>query len=122
MKTRSGSRILMAILIVVAMVAALAIDGCDKDDGELKAVDPDGSPDLVVTKSVDLNGNRNAFEGAVIRYLITVRNNGTWDADAVAIRDSLPAQVTFVSADADQGEYSVSSGRWNVGIVPPDSQ
>lgn len=111
----------MTALIIMAMVAIVAVSGCDKDDGELKALDPDGSPDLVIAKEVDLNGNRTPFEGAVIRYLITVRNNGTWDADAVSIRDSLPAQVTFLSADAEQGEYSVANHRWNVGIVPPDS-
>ena len=121
MNARYGYRSLVAALVTVAMVAIVAVGGCDRDDGELKTLDPDGSPDLVVAKEVDLNGNRTPFEGAVIRYLITVGNDGTWDADAVVVRDSLPAQVTLVAADAEQGEYDAATHRWHVGIVPPDS-
>lgn len=109
------------ILFIVAGVLLMALGGCDKNDGELKTVDPDGSPDLVVTKTVDLDGNRTPHEGAVIRYLVTVHNDGAWDALNVVVRDSLPAQVSFVAATADKGGYDLDSYLWDIGQVAADS-
>ena len=110
-------RILFAALVVLG----LALGGCDENDGDLKTVDPDGSPDLVVTKTVDLLENRTPHEGAAIRYVISVHNDGVWDALNVVVRDSLPAQVGFRGASADKGEYDLESHLWDIGSVEADS-
>ena len=67
------------------------------------------SADLSVAKGVD-NGSPN--EGATIVYTIAVTNNGPNDATGVAVTDTLPAEVTYVSDDAG-GDYS--GGVWTVG-------
>jgi uncharacterized repeat protein (TIGR01451 family) len=109
------------ILMIILGVLPLALAGCDDDDSELKSVDPDGGPDLVVTKTVDLLENRTPHEGAMIRYLVGVRNDGTWDALGVVLRDSLPAQVSFVDAVAEPGAYDPQTHRWEIGTLPADS-
>ncbi len=121
MKIVTGMRRVAAGVFLVSSVLLLALGGCDKNDGELKTVDPDGSPDLVVTKSVDLGDNRTPHEGAVIHYLISVHNDGVWDALNVVVRDSLPAQVTFVGSQADKGTYDLDSHLWDIGQVTADS-
>jgi uncharacterized repeat protein (TIGR01451 family) len=67
--------------------------------------------DLAVTKSVD---DTFPNEGDTINYTVTLTNNGPDATTNVAVTDSLPAGVTYVSSSATQGTYSSGTGIWSV--------
>ncbi len=70
--------------------------------------------DLGVTKTVLPASPQ---EGETVLYTIRLTNNGPNSADSVALTDTLPADLTFISAAASQGTYSVANGRWTVGTL-----
>jgi uncharacterized repeat protein (TIGR01451 family) len=72
--------------------------------------------DLQVTKSVS---DPTPNVGDTITYTITLRNAGPDAATNVTLEDSLPADVTFVSAAPSQGSYNSATGVWTVGTVSP---
>jgi uncharacterized repeat protein (TIGR01451 family) len=74
-----------------------------------------GNADLSLTKTVDL---ATPSVGSNVTYVVTVNNAGPVAASGVAIRDTLPSGVTFVSATASQGSFNSSTGIWTVGNVP----
>ncbi len=70
---------------------------------------PDSGPvaDLSITKSGAPNP---VTVGSSLAYTVMVTNNGPSPATAVALTDTLPAGVTFVSANATQGACAQSGG------------
>jgi len=68
--------------------------------------------DLSVTKTVS-NSAPNPSD--MITYTVSVTNNGPDTATAVAVADTVPSGVTFVSASPSQGSYA--SGVWTVGTI-----
>jgi uncharacterized repeat protein (TIGR01451 family) len=54
-------------------------------------------------------------EGGTVVYMVTVTNNGTSSATSVAVADTLPTGLTFVSATATAGSYA--SPNWTVGTL-----
>lgn len=78
--------------------------------GSFKYPDCGGSPtgaDLAVTK-VDTPDP--VTVGANITYTVTVSNNGPLAATAVALTDTLPSAVSYVSAVASQGTCTQTAG------------
>jgi uncharacterized repeat protein (TIGR01451 family) len=65
--------------------------------------------DLAVTKTVD---NPRPDVGDVVTYTITLTNQGPDPALIIAVRDTLPAGVTFVSAAPSSGTFSQATGTW----------
>ncbi|MEZ4417320.1 MAG: SdrD B-like domain-containing protein [Gemmatimonadota bacterium] len=63
--------------------------------------------DLVVTKT----GPATALAGDTVTYVVTTRNDGPADADAVVVSDSLPAGAVFVAASRG-GALSAGQVRW----------
>jgi uncharacterized repeat protein (TIGR01451 family) len=72
--------------------------------------------DLHVAKSVS---NPTPNVGDTIAYTVTLSNNGPDPATTVAVLDTLPAGVAFVSSMPSQGTYNAATGVWNVGTVSP---
>lgn len=70
--------------------------------------------DLGVTKSVL---PASPVEGETVLYTIRLTNRGPNIANSVLLTDTLPADLTFVSAAASQGVYTVANGRWTVGTL-----
>jgi uncharacterized repeat protein (TIGR01451 family) len=71
-------------------------------------------PNLTLAKAAYLDDgvtpvSGTVVPGQVIRYRITVTNNGSTSASSVQVTDALPAQVTYVST-------SLATG-WTVGVV-----
>jgi len=71
-------------------------------------------PNLTVTKAVYLDDGITlvsgpVIPGQVIRYRVTVTNNGTFAATVVQVTDPLPAEVTYVSTSSATG--------WTIGVV-----
>jgi uncharacterized repeat protein (TIGR01451 family) len=84
------------------------------DDSPAQASIAVPNADIVVTKS----GPATAIVGNTFNYTVTYQNNGPTGAQNVIVRDTLPAQVAFVSASgaafirrsgeldaADRGEW-----------------
>ena len=70
--------------------------------------------DLKLTKTVDVPSPP---VGSTLKYTVTVTNNGPSSATNVAIKDLLPASVTYTSSTPSQGTYSNSTGLWSVGTI-----
>lgn len=68
--------------------------------------------DLQVTKAV---APASPSEGGVVTYTLTVVNRGPSAATGVILTDVLPAQLTFTEAQASQGTYTNTDGRWTIG-------
>ncbi|MGA7614600.1 MAG: hypothetical protein WBX15_05400, partial [Thermoanaerobaculia bacterium] len=70
--------------------------------------------DLSLTKTVD-NASPNVADN--VTFTITLTNGGPDDATNVAVKDQLPAGLTFVSSTPSTGSYSNATGIWTVGTV-----
>jgi uncharacterized repeat protein (TIGR01451 family) len=87
-------------------------EGDDWDDAVVVAtVEPPAIIDLELTKDVD------PFEvevGEQTTFTISVVNQGPDDATGVAVTDTLPAGLTYVSDNAG-GAYNAATGVWTIG-------
>ena len=72
---------------------------------------PNGLADLSLTKMVD---NATPNVGDVVRFTVTVTNDGPTDATGVVITDLLPEGYTYQSHTATAGVYNANTGIWNV--------
>jgi len=93
------------------------------------AVEPDPDPgnnrddatvspqyaDLGVKKTTD---NVQPNLGETVTYTVSLFNLGTSAATGVELTDTLPANVTFLSATPSVGSFDPATGIWNVGTVP----
>src|SRR5262245_17817465 len=75
--------------------------------------------DVLITKAVsDATPN----VGDTITFTLTVKDNGPNAATNVNVNDLLPTGLSFVAANASQGDYFSNTGVWNVGSVANGSQ
>ena len=95
-------------------------DSANQDTGtflraDLYITDPPPHADLSLSKTVS---NATPANGASISYTLTVTNAGTSTlaATGVAVQDSLPLGVGFVSASGT-GSYDSGTGVWTVGSL-----
>jgi uncharacterized repeat protein (TIGR01451 family) len=70
--------------------------------------------DLQISKTVNEAAPE---ENDTVVYTITLANVGPDDASSIAVADTLPGGVTFVSSAASQGAYDEVTGLWAVGAV-----
>src|SRR5207302_272489 len=70
--------------------------------------------DLAVLKTVS---NASPNVGDTITFTITLSDNGPNSATNVQATDTLPAGLSFVSANPSQGAYNNTTGLWTVGTV-----
>lgn len=95
------------------------VDSSDQEDPDpgnnlaTISVVPQGL-DLSIRKTVDTpNTNR----GATVTFTVTLQNRGTIAGTGVMVTDTVPTQLTFVSAAPSQGVYNSATGLWMVGTV-----
>lgn len=124
----------MAVLQIVAQVAnpgaktntaqVSAADQTDSDStpGNSNAGEDDQASVVVTPQASDLSLTKVANTttptvGANVTFTLTLTNAGPTAATGVAVRDQLPAGLTYVSATPSQGTYSDATGIWTVGTV-----
>ncbi len=71
--------------------------------------------DLAITKVVD---DPSPELGDPVTFTVSVVNNGPNLAQGVAVSDTLPAGLTFVSSSTANGSYDSGTGIWTVGDLP----
>lgn len=57
------------------------------------------------------------FVGDIIKWTLTVFNNGPCDAHEVMATDKLQSAFEFVSYNASKGDYDPLSGKWNISYL-----
>jgi uncharacterized repeat protein (TIGR01451 family) len=75
---------------------------------------PAPQADLALNKIVN---QANPAENEVVTYTVTLNNLGPDEATGVVISDTLPFNLSFVSAASSQGSYSDATGLWQVGSL-----
>ncbi len=70
---------------------------------------------LAVTKSVDMT---TANAGDTLTYIITVTNNGPYDATGVSLTETIPSLLDLISATSTYGSYSTTTNIWTIGNLP----
>ncbi|MBK8492580.1 MAG: DUF11 domain-containing protein [Saprospirales bacterium] len=81
----------------------------DEDDAVVTVLEAD----LSLTKTVD---NATPNVGSTVVFTITVNNAGPDAATNVAVKDLLPAGLTYVS-DNSGGNYNDGTGIWTIGTI-----
>ena len=93
-------------MINTASVSSATTDPDPSDNVGVETTTVDPIADLQVIKT----GPSNVYAGEDVVYTVTVSNFGPSPATSVVLIDTLPAQLTFVSAAPTQGSCSESSG------------
>jgi uncharacterized repeat protein (TIGR01451 family) len=113
MKSRGTLQLLAASLIGLACVVGLLLVLARETSASPLPQQPrcsissdeDADPDLAVTKSDSADP---AVAGGALSYTLVITNNGPATATGVAVTDTLPAGVTFVTATVSQGSCNQS--------------
>ena len=77
---------------------------------------PPSTADLELTKT---SSSPVVRPGDTLTFTLTLVNKGPGTANAVVVRDVIPAGLAFVSATTATGAYSNATGLWTLGDVPP---
>ncbi|MBK7601380.1 MAG: DUF11 domain-containing protein [Acidobacteria bacterium] len=67
--------------------------------------------------SIGKTGPASWVAGTNITYTLTVTNNGVSDAQNVVVKDTLPANVSFVSASSTNNQFTCTPDNGNAGVV-----
>ncbi|MEN6551187.1 MAG: DUF11 domain-containing protein, partial [Candidatus Cryosericum sp.] len=95
-----------------ASVTGNEVDPMLSDNTSSVTITPLASADLAITKTAPAGPYQ---VGTQVSYTVTVTNNGPDSATAVAVSDTLPAQLSLVSSSASVGSYS--GGTWTIGSL-----
>lgn len=67
--------------------------------------------------SIAKTGPASVNAGANITYQITVTNNGVSDAQNVVVKDTLPANVSYVSSSSTNNQFVCAPDNGNAGVI-----
>ncbi|MDQ6473090.1 gliding motility-associated C-terminal domain-containing protein [Flavobacterium sp. LHD-80] len=87
----------------------------EDDYAEVATIPVSTSADLSLSKTVS---NATPLVGSQVTFSLEINNNGPQDTDGVIVTDLLPSGYTYVSYTTTTGNYSASTGLWNIGILP----
>ncbi len=100
---------------IVTPTNAAETDAGDNEDSVIVSVQ-EGHSDLWVTKSAP----EYASSGDTLQYIVNWGNGGQIEATAVVLTDTLPEDVTFISATPSP-DSSAGPLVWDLGSVSPDT-
>ncbi len=123
-----------AALVLVATVTSGAAATNRAEIASSRQFDPDSTPgnmldgedDMAIVRitpnvvdvSVSASVNNDApLEGETIAITIVASNAGPVAATGVVVRSVVPAGLSLVTANPDQGNYEPSTGIWTVGTI-----
>ncbi|WP_295112191.1 Ig-like domain repeat protein [uncultured Methanobrevibacter sp.] len=72
--------------------------------------------DLEIAKEVNVTTNIVEF-GDIIKFTITVRNNGPCDAHNVNVTEVLSPHLKLTKNETENGYYSLTDGIWYIGVL-----
>lgn len=114
----------ISITVSVAQNAASSLTNTATVSGGGQAVtsnDSASDPTTIVSSSdlslTKVTSNSGSGVGTNATFTITVSNAGPTNATGVAVRDQLPAGLTYVSSTPSVGAYNSGTGVWTVGNV-----
>lgn len=84
----------------------------DSDSASIQANCDTPDPDLRLVKRAD---KTQVVAGETVVFTLELTNEGAGDATAIQVEDILPAGLTYVSNNPQQGSYNSGTGIWNVG-------
>lgn len=105
-----------------AQVFAADQEDLDSTPGNNDPNEDDQDSVTIEAPQIDLSLTKGASPSTVlvgdnVTFTIDVSNAGPSQATGVTVLDQLPAGVTFVSANATQGNYNSGTGIWDVGSL-----
>jgi uncharacterized repeat protein (TIGR01451 family) len=118
----------LSITVSVAQNAASSLTNTATVSGGGQAVtsnDSSSNPTTIVSSSdlslTKVTSNAGSGVGTNATFTITVSNAGPTNATGVAVRDQLPAGLTYVSSTPSAGSYNSGTGVWTVGNLASGS-
>ncbi len=78
------------------------------------ALNTQAQHDLSLLKSVDVDS---AGVGDTVTFTISIINDADSSVNTVVVKDSLPANVTFIDSLPDKGSYDPTTHLWTVGNI-----
>src|SRR5581483_5924902 len=104
-----------------AQTNTAAVTGADQFDpstgnNSASVTETPQQADLALAKAVS---DPTPNVGETVTFTVTLTNHGPDAATDVAVKDLLPAGLTFVAATPGQGTYDPASGVWAIGTVAP---
>ena len=97
-------------------IPLIVLDACtDVPTESCASTTVPGVPQLVQNKTVD---QATSAVGGTLTYTMTLANTGTGDATGVVAQDTLPAGLSFMSANSNGfGTFDAVTGAWDVGTI-----
>ncbi|MDA7501814.1 Ig-like domain-containing protein [Chitinophagales bacterium] len=97
---------------------------CYSEEFEAVVDCPEEEPGLIdlELQKISVPGNAPIDELQQFFYYLVVDNTSDYPATGVMIYDNLPSEVTYLSADADEGSYDSAAGTWTIDLVPANTQ
>ena len=102
-------------IVNTAVVSSTTPDSQPANNADSATAAVAAAADLSVVKFIDNSAPR---VGDIVRYTMTVANDGPSTADGVVSTERWPRAVDLISVDSSRGTYDPSTGRWKVGELP----
>ncbi len=113
---------IISITVAVAQNAASSVTNTAtvSGGGQVVTANDSASDPTTIVSSSDLSLTKvttspGSGVGSNATFTITVSNAGPTNATGVAVRDQLPAGLTFISSTPSVGSYNSGTGIWTVG-------